>query len=215
MKISLQSAKRHFCDFRRVSHLIFIFCVINDRLISASANYDCNSNKFVRLTTSGVTIEASSSFETPSIISCSTNCVSKNQSSYFAYNEDSRSCSCGSSLIAGSVDAAQRLYRHAHAPEDIPETSSSKCSSYANEGFTFYSLADTDVCLMASTTSHEYYEGEDACDGYLGGRLFVSDTAEKLNLLNTNGMISLTTGKKTHLFRSGKKRYHHTMFCLL
>ena len=143
----------------------------------------------------------SSTFTKSSTLSCSAKCVSLDQGSYFGYNKDARHCSCGTSLVAGSVDASLKLYRHEDASSElaIARCPSSACSS---AGYTCYDLTASSVCISKQAGPASFDVAKQHCETFGGsnGRLYVPDTIEKINQLvtvlfvantNTNAWVGL------------------------
>ena len=198
---------RHLCSkslnyLSQSVKMTLILVVLTDNVSSTNG---ITSNEFTRLTTPGVAIATVSTFQTPSVLSCSARCVSIDQGSYFGYDNTARQCSCGSSLVAGSVEASLKLYRHEDAAAELTTTTtttttttplqaacpSSKCDSVS--GFSCHLLAATAVCIKQSSTSKSYADAEAECQVNTDGRLFISDTAEKMDLMEhiySDGVIA-------------------------
>ena len=113
------------------------------------------------------------------------------------------------------------------------ESPYARCNDVTNDGFSLHNLEDSSVCIKTSTESVPYDEAKLACQAYPNGRLFVSDSLEKISLITESRVYvglsdaitedvwvwadgrGMTQNQRTGLFKDGEPNNSNNEDCAL
>ena len=106
-----------------------------------------------------------------------------------------------------------------------------RCNDVNKDGFTLHHPDDSSVCIKISTEAVPYDEAKEACQAYPNGRLFVSDSLEKISLITVDGVFvglsdaitedmwvwadgrGMTQNERTGLFADGEPNNNRNEDC--
>ncbi|XP_035829623.1 C-type lectin domain family 4 member M-like [Aplysia californica] len=165
---------RHLLSRPTVCQLYIYACCL---LYSSAPVFSSDVNKRFRARSStSLSLLPIGTYNATSVSACAVRCVSRHNSHYFAFDQETNLCQCALTIVQGTVSPllpSERLW---------DQVSDERCNMSA--GFAMAALHNQQLCLKVIFSEQVNFATARArCEAFDNGRLFVSDTVDKLNLL--------------------------------
>ncbi|XP_012943371.1 uncharacterized protein LOC106013103 [Aplysia californica] len=160
--IRLNTLLTYLCLFLYVYHIPFL------------SSQMTNNHGFRRFQSPKLGIIQAGTYARSSLLACCSSCLSRHWSAYFIFNKKAGTCTCAASLNNEGTPPTGLDNFYAH-------TKNSQCD--VSSGFNVFLYKNVAVCLLVVTDKKLYSDAELSCMNFINGRLFATDSKDKLQLL--------------------------------